>query len=45
MKEGIHVHQTKFSKELINKFRMESVKELSTPMEKNVKMDYDHKGM
>ena len=42
--EGIFINQTKYIKEMLKKFGMESHKGASTPMSSSTKMDKDEKG-
>ena len=44
MREGIFIHQSKYTRELLKKFRMEEAKPMSTPMSTSIKMDKDEKG-
>lgn len=39
--EGIHMHQTKYDKELIKKFRIDNTKEIVIPMALKIKIDHE----
>ena len=43
-KERIFISQTKYTKELIKKFKIKDAKITNTPMSPTVKMDLDEKG-
>ena len=43
-KEGIFISQTKYIKEILKKFGMESIKEIGTPMSPTCKLDKDEEG-
>lgn len=43
-KECNHVHQKKYSKEIIKKFRMKDSKEIAIPIATKIKLDHDPKG-
>jgi len=42
--EGIFIHQEKYTKDLIKKFRMENCKKTETPMSSSSKLDKDEEG-
>jgi hypothetical protein len=44
MKEGIFIHQAKYTKDLIKKFNMAELKPMSTPMITTVALDLDENG-
>ena len=43
-KEGIFINQTKYTRELLKKFGMETMKPLGTPMSPSCKLDKDEEG-
>jgi len=43
-KEGIFVHQSKYTKELLKKFKMSDCKHAATPMSSSIKIDSDEHG-
>jgi hypothetical protein len=43
-KEGTFVHQTKYTKDILRKFKMENSKAMMTPMSTTTTLDADEKG-
>jgi hypothetical protein len=44
MKEGIFIHQAKYMKDLMKKFKMAELKPMSTPMSTTAVLDPDENG-
>jgi hypothetical protein len=44
MKEGIFIHQAKYTKDLMKKFNMAELKPMSTPMSMTAALDPDENG-
>jgi hypothetical protein len=43
-KEGIFVHQAKYTKDIVRKFKMEDCKAMATPMSTTIALDVDEEG-
>jgi hypothetical protein len=43
-KEGIFIHQAKYTKDLMKKFNMAELKPMSTPMSMTMTLDLDENG-
>ena len=43
-KDGVYVHQTKYTKELLKKFKLEDCKVMNTPMHPTCTLSKDHTG-
>jgi hypothetical protein len=43
-KEGTFVHQAKYTKDILKKFKMDESKPLSTPMRTTIALDVDEDG-
>jgi hypothetical protein len=43
-KEGIVVHQAKYTKDIVRKFKMEDFKAMTTPMSTTTALDADEEG-
>ena len=43
-KNGIFINQAKYVKDLLNKFDLENIKSMSTPMSSSLKLDKDEHG-
>jgi hypothetical protein len=43
-KEGTFVHQAKYTKEIVQKFKMEGSKAMATPMSATTALDADEEG-
>ena len=44
IKEGTFINQTKYIRDLLNKYNLEEVKTKSKPMGSSIKLDMDEKG-
>ena len=44
LEDGIFIHQSKYTKNLLKKFKMEGSKEMPTPMSSTLKLDKDEEG-